>query len=315
MEKITLEKNENDYKEAIRNKYRIEKAEGKHSHYLNNPSQALLRDLCWEIFSSNPKTDDLRVYRNFFRTEFSPEENTSIKYTDKFRKVGGFYKGERKPANINTVELAAILVDFQPRPFSKFKKEISEEESKLIDDLRDTNFTNSSEERKEEDLKKEEPKDETTEIHNFIPETPKISPPPIKVKRNLLEIIYKRAKPIIIVTILVFCLIVAVIYLALPKKDCMQWSGDHYEEVSCDLKMEGIGTFNAPEPYDERIIDLRRIKVCDTTTFFKNEKAVVWYAKVGDSVEFFNTHGMHPENGRALRPITPYIIHKYVVKK
>lgn len=44
----------------------------------------------------------------------------------------------------------------------------------------------------------------------------------------------------------------------------------------------------------------------------KNEKAIIWYSKVGDSIEFFNTHGMHPETGRALRPITSYIINKYV---
>src|SRR6218665_126842 len=98
MEKITPEKIENDYKEAIRNKFRIEKSEGKHAHYLSNPSQALLKDLCWEIFTSNPKSDDLNVYRNFFRTDFVAEENTSTKYTDKFKKVGGFYKGGKNTA-------------------------------------------------------------------------------------------------------------------------------------------------------------------------------------------------------------------------
>ena len=51
MEKNTLEKIENNYKEAIRDKFKIERVEGKHSHYLNNPSQAHLRDMCWEIYS------------------------------------------------------------------------------------------------------------------------------------------------------------------------------------------------------------------------------------------------------------------------
>ena len=316
MEKNTLEKNENDYKEAIRNKYRIEKAEGKHSHYLNNPSQALLRDLCWEIFSSNPKDDDLRVYRNFFRTEFSSEENTSTKYTDKFRKVGWFYKGEKKPANISTVELAAILVDFQPRPFSKFRKEIGEEELKLIKELRDTNFsTDLSGETKDIDIKKEEPKDVTTGILTLIPESPTISPP-IKVKKKLLEIIYKRSKPIIIATILVFSLVAMVIYFAFFKNHCMQWSEDHYEVVDCSTKDNG--NFNVVIPLDESLLDFRKLKACDTTTcFMKNGEAFVWYGKTSEGVDFFNDNGngKHPETKATLRPVTHYMFNKYLKGK
>lgn len=92
----------------------------------------------------------------------------------------------------------------------------------------------------------------------------------------------------------------------------MQWSGDHYEEVSCDLEIQGIGTYISVEPLDERVIHLKKIKVSDTTTFFKNGEAVIWYAKVEEGVEFFNSHGMHPENNKPLKPVTQYIIDKYV---
>ncbi|MFZ0599459.1 MAG: hypothetical protein WAM46_20900, partial [Flavobacterium sp.] len=123
MEKITQENIESEYKEAIRKKYRSEKVDGKYSHYLANPSQAALRDLCWEVFNSNPKEYDLVVYRNFFRSEFnSKEEDTSTPYTDKFKKVGAFLRGGIQPAKITTVELAAILVDFEPRPFKRFRE-------------------------------------------------------------------------------------------------------------------------------------------------------------------------------------------------
>lgn len=131
MKKITQDDIENDYKEEIREKYRIEKTGEKYSHYLNNPSQALLRDLCWQIFNSEPKVDDLAIYRAFFKAEFIPkDEDTSPQYTDKFKKVGAFFKGERETAKITTVELAAILVDFENRPLKKYiKKRIEQEGS------------------------------------------------------------------------------------------------------------------------------------------------------------------------------------------
>lgn len=139
MKKITQDDIQSDYKEAIREKYRVEKNEGKYSNYLSNPSQAVLRDLCWEIFNSEPKGDDIAVYRNFFKADFIPKEvDTSQQYTDKFKKVGAFFKAERETAKISTVELAAILVDFQPRPFNKFRKEIDPENLKLIEELRNT---------------------------------------------------------------------------------------------------------------------------------------------------------------------------------
>lgn len=338
MEKITLETIENSYKEAIRNKYKIEKVEGKNSHYLNNPSQALLRDLCWEIFSTNPKSDDLNVYRNFFRSEFKSEEDTSIKYTDKFRKVGRFYKGDIKPANITTVELAAILVDFQPRPFNNFRKKIDDEDLEIYNELKNTTKpsveVSSNEEKVIDNIElevngikeieriddsesafeiKEPEQIQSEESEPIQSNETKQTPTAITTFVNMDN---KRKPPIF--RYIAICAVLfglgLIIYLVLPKKDCIQWSGDHYDEVSCDLKIEGIGTFNSPDPYDERIINLRRIKVCDTTAFFKNDKAIVWYTKVGDSVEFFNTHGNHPENGKALRPITQYIINKYVKK-
>jgi len=123
MEKTTRENVENEYKEAIRAKYRKEKEGAEYYDFLAVPGQASLRDLCWKIFRSNPKYDDLKVYLDFFKFEFDPkEENTSTTYTDKFRKVGTFYKEGKKPAKRSTIELAAILVDFEPRPFNKFKE-------------------------------------------------------------------------------------------------------------------------------------------------------------------------------------------------
>lgn len=316
MKKNTLDDIENDYKEAIRTKYRKERIEGKHSHYLNNPSQALLRDLCWEIFNSSPKVDDIVVYRNFFKAEFVPnDENNSTTYTDKFKKVGAFLKGGKEPAKISTVELAAILVDFEPRPFKKFIKEgINEEPGD--DNPKETTVSGGLKvEKKDEDLLQEEPKNE--EIEAFQPTTK-----PVRInlfvnaKERILYNFKNRLKKTAAATIVIFGLIGIVIYFAFFKNHCMQWSEDHYEVVDCSSKDNG--NFNEIIPLDEDLLDFRKLKACDTTTcFMKNGEAFVWYGKTANGIDFFNDNGngRHPETKGSLRPVTHYIFGKYLKGK
>ncbi|MFB9076756.1 hypothetical protein ACFFLS_23925 [Flavobacterium procerum] len=369
MPNITREEIENEYRKAIRNKYEIEK-DGSFSHYLDNPTQANLRDLCWEVFNSRPNSNDLNIYRSFFKFEFDERnEDISVKFTDKFRKVKDFYLGTKNTAKISTVDLAAILVNFEPRPFRKFRDRgfvnidepmndihqpaknpylpelvlVKNEDEKQIESNDDCLKEESSlEELLEDEILNQEEEfwqdeifndasmpnenlgfntvlDENSKQVKELVKEEKIEEETAKAKEIFFRRILKKSKLTIAATAIIFVLIATgslatVIYFNFFQKECMQWSGDHYEEVSCNLEIQGIGTYNSPQPYDQRIINLKKIKVCDTTVFFKNEKAVVWYTKVGDSVEFFNTHGIHPENGKALRPVTQYIIGKYVTK-
>jgi len=113
----------------------------------------------------------------------------------------------------------------------------------------------------------------------------------------------------------VVCLISLIIYLALPEKQCMQWSNDHYEIVDCNLKIEGIGMANKIELLDKSLVNLKKVKVCDTTTCFdKNGQAIIWYGKTANGIDFFDGHGRHPESNSPLRPVTRYILNKYVKK-
>lgn len=291
-----------DYKEAIRIKFEKER-EGVFSNYLYNPSQANLRELCWKIFNSNPKTDDLKVYYDFFKSEFDPnEEDTSISYTDKFKKVGDFLKRKKEPAKIDTVNLAAILVDFELRPYQKFYHRAGIVSDKDTESLIDSELAIEKEAQVEMPSEKDEvkPTIKHTPISFFI-----------SFKKKCSETLSKKSKGTIISVAIIFCLISAVIYLACFKEDCMQWSGDHYEHVDCDLKANGFMVSSGVERFDESKFYLRKIKVCDTTTFFKNGEAIIWYAKTAHGVDFFNTHGRHPENDNPLRPVTHYILNKY----
>lgn len=124
----TLEK----YKKAIRKKYEIQK-EGKYFDYLYKPSRGKLRDLCWLIFENNPAKDDLNIFSNLLGLDFDHTKKNKFKEKkDKFRPIETFFKGETDPSNIDAINMAAILVDFQPRPFKKFYEISKTEEPKRI---------------------------------------------------------------------------------------------------------------------------------------------------------------------------------------
>ncbi|HEX9150728.1 MAG TPA: hypothetical protein VF842_01525, partial [Flavobacterium sp.] len=87
---------------------------------------------------------------------------------------------------------------------------------------------------------------------------------------------------------------------------------DHYEIVDCELSTNNSENFKIIKPLDKSLLDLKKIHVYDTTTFFKNGEAIIWYAKTENGIDFFNTHGRHPENDNPLKPVTHYILNKYV---
>ncbi len=122
-----------EYKKAIKIKYELEK-EGEHFDYLYSPSRGKLRDLCWLIFENNPTQDDLNVFRNLLCLDFDHTKKNKFKeQKDKFRPIETFFKGETDPLNIDAINLAAVIVDFQPRPFKKFNEKCRIEEAKQIE--------------------------------------------------------------------------------------------------------------------------------------------------------------------------------------
>jgi hypothetical protein len=124
-----------EYKKAIKNKYEIEK-EREYFDYLYNPSRGKLRDFCWLVFENNPTQDDLNVFRNLFSLDFDHTKKKKFKeHKDKFRPIETFFKGETDPSNIDAINMAAILVDFEPRPFKKFNEKYRIEEAKKIGNI------------------------------------------------------------------------------------------------------------------------------------------------------------------------------------
>jgi hypothetical protein len=134
-----------EYKKAIKIKYEIEK-DGEYFDFLYHPSRGKLRDLCWLIFEDNPTQDDLKVFRNLLCVDFDYTQKNKFKnQKDKFRPIETFFKGETDPTNIDAINLAAVLVDFQPRPFKKFNEKCRIEEAKQIkNDVKNVTFESDS---------------------------------------------------------------------------------------------------------------------------------------------------------------------------
>lgn len=325
-----------DYKKAIQAKYEIEK-EGVYFNFLSPPSQANLRNLCWEIFNSNTSKEDLKTFHSFFDFEFDLAKKNHFKeQTDRFRPIGSFLKGEKVPANRFAVELAAVLVDFQPRPYKKYKergiivldelvKNPNVPETFLVKPLEEIVQINTEEESdgKEEDGNEArgnqimgiasfgENDVRTFEAEGRKHEIVTVRTKSVGLKSRLFEKLFKRSESAMLAVTIIFCLIAAVIYFAFIRKECMQWTGDHYEKVDCDIKVRGGGTFSKIVAFDETEFFRQKIKVCDTTTYFKEGQPIIWYAKDNNKVDFFNMLGIHPENKKTLRPVTDHIFNKY----
>lgn len=298
---ITLE---DAYKEAVKKRYE-EVKEGTNSNYLSSPTRAKLSNLCWEIFAAqNRHQDDLNAFNSLLELPF--DLNTKNKFRtkiDKFRPIETFFKGETNPANIDFVNVAAILVDFQPRPFNKFRVKAENLNEKEIDNSE--NFDQGE----KEDNKKVVLENDKIEA--------KVEPVSFFVNTKEKVIKGRNAKlwwtGLIIAVVFVSGFVIS--HYVFPKNQCMQWSHDHYEKVDCNLKTDGFLSASGVEAYDENKFCLKKIIVYDTTTCFKNGKAIIWYAKTSsDKADFFNTHGRHPENDKPLRPVTQYILNKYAEK-
>ena len=304
------------YRRAIKAKYEIEK-EGDYSNNLNPPSLANLRNLCIKRFRETPTEHDLNTFRSFFEFEFDGNKRNLITGTDlnKFRAIGDFFRGETIQPTEDTIHFASILLDFQPRPFSKFKRVMEgKTEEEIMQELtKNFNYAELESHKEETDDIPEIKKDAVTQTQSSKQIIKTETPPKDKPtgKLNLFKL-FKRSKRTLIGTSVIFVVVAIIICVLFFKKGCMQWSDNHYELVYCDKPMEG--NLNEVILRDDNLLNFKKLIVCDTTTCFKPDgEAIVWYAKTGDKADFFNSNGngRHPETKRSLRPITEYIKGKY----
>lgn len=90
-------------------------------------------------------------------------------------------------------------------------------------------------------------------------------------------------------------------------KPFMYWDKDRY--MATDSSYMGPQVHVIPMDPKEFIYQ-KKITRPDTLTV-DNAAHKVWYDKSNNEVEFFTSFGKHPENGKTLKEVTPYIISTY----
>lgn len=98
---------------------------------------------------------------------------------------------------------------------------------------------------------------------------------------------------------------------SVAEPQCMYWNETRYEKISCE---ENLHPTIEKEIYDEQLLThFYQLEITDTTTFFEYGKPIVWYIKVDGKIEFYSAPGNHPLTGKQLKPVTHYIVNKYVI--
>ena len=287
MNKITFEQ----YKSAIKVKYEERKSEDV-SGILLNPTPAQLRNLCLMIIDNLVSKSDENIFKLFFNVKEEESLRKSMENFDiaRFRPIISFLKGEKDSENRTRIELAAILVGFNPRPYNKYLLNEKINESSNVDvpslvEEKEFYADNSSEEKWVKKVV-------------VIDNNDKVS-----------------KKTVIFLTVLLslFFMGYTLKSLVFPKKECMLWIGNHYEAVDCKNEKLAIGNITSVVVLNENLLSFKKIEVDTNTVFFKKGKPIVWYGKSFDgNYEYFNQPGLHPETEKTLKPISKYIIKKYI---
>lgn len=100
--------------------------------------------------------------------------------------------------------------------------------------------------------------------------------------------------------------------VSINKQRWMIWDNDRYIETDFN---EETFLLNKLKLYNEdRIENFQKITpTCETVFFNENGSEKLWYGKnkKGD-LEYFTSIGKHPKTGKTLKPITVYMIKKYI---
>ncbi|MET6989155.1 hypothetical protein [Sediminicola arcticus] len=89
------------------------------------------------------------------------------------------------------------------------------------------------------------------------------------------------------------------------EENCMIWVQDHFESTICKGS-------EFEQPHEKMTMEkMKKVVVFDTIDKGDN----LWYDKSDNELEFFTSPGIHPTNGKTLKPVTTYIYQKYIVKE
>ncbi len=273
-----------NYKRDVLRYYQKRKAEADLPPSMTDPTPASLRDECLSVFQERVSDVDDKVLRGFFGPLQKIDEYEGlIKRTDldKYKPLINFLRGQTSTTEMKNIELLAWLIDYQKRPYGR---------------------------------------EEINEMPTNKEQGRQVNPSPPGEKKSK-----KRAW----VYLLLFIPIVAALWwqigpnesspesavairslLGGGSEDCMYWDGERYKRIACekelpDKKIEKID--------QDKLAHFR--KITDTDTLTERSIGKVWYTTIRGVPEYYTQEGFHPVYAsRRLKPLTQYIINKYVYK-
>jgi len=324
--------------EAIRAKYESEKNNDV-TGFLYNPTPASLKQLCLLLYDDLTK-DDLDSYNRFFilKDVANPRRHIENFETDKFRPLRNFLIRGSEKSSQNNLDLLAVLVNLNPRPFREFIKgenHVSENTANIysIDDLKSTETivseptivdygnnevevqTEKANNEVEENIIKLEEGKVSSEQNNSSTNVTSSTYISTERRNNIVTLNTNRINLVLIILVIISIgFIIKTNFF--NEEGCMVWKDDHWEATSCDTEVKSFVDMPIVHLDKETLERQRKIIATDTTTFFKNGKAVIWYYKTPDgTIEYFSYPGLHPVTGETLKKISHTIIDKYVITK
>ncbi|MGJ1431537.1 hypothetical protein ACR79M_08165 [Sphingobacterium spiritivorum] len=333
-----------NYQEVVISIYEEKKNNGSLPLGLLELTPGKLRDECIMICHERPDDKDLPMLRSFLGAAENMAAYIRIleekKKIDKFRPLINFLNKRTDYTNRYNIELLAWIIDFTPRPYSKWEIESrsnnrenttdrtetpidsilleltppNQNESERISDNNEIEDEDSEEKtnyQSEIDPTKEEneqvPDTEATSSSSNILKTTFFTPPPKKTwfKRNI------KQTALSLVAATTLC---GGTYMVAynGSQGCMYWTGDHYKSIPCQEKVEGATVLALDSA---KLLNFKKINVPDTLTISSLNN--LWYTKITvDSAEFYTSSGFHPLfPEKRLKPVTLYILNKYVLNK
>jgi hypothetical protein len=314
-----------DYKEKVILAYQKKKEASSISNNLLHPTPGRLRNECLSIYKERCLQKDEKTFRLFF----GPKDNLadygqSINRVeiDKFRPLINFLKRKTNVTDERNIELLAWLIDFEPRPYQygiNYKEDITAGiAQEIINNSEKTeNKDNSAPPDEENDetwnTKENDILEERVAIEENGPVKPEIQTAFEKFDRPKESLLGSRIKKTIASFMIIIVAVSSGTYVLLRDQNqaCMYWTGDHYSPVSCNKKMDDTAIIALDTG---KAVHFKKITQTDTLT--QSAVGKVWYAKIDGEIEFYTADGFHPiYNDIRLKPITVYILNKYIHRK
>lgn len=247
---------------------------------LEQPSPRDLKDFFLSLWANGLSKEDTETLMKFFNPlNQHTDLESSIRGVelDRLEPLRNFLIDKTKKPREIIVKLAAILIDFQPRPYNTWK-EIREAEAKKV-----------------------------TAKSPIAPTGPTILPP----KDEKVQIQWKQLKKPLLYSFFIIAILIVSYQLGKSfNPQCMYWNGEHYVPISCrDTAV------TEPKIALDKGMAANFCRIMKSDTLTKNSLGKVWYAKLSvDSIEFYTAPAFHPVfRDKKLKPMTEYILNKYVL--